>query len=193
MGGDRAVPHRDAASRPDLYGGGLRNRPGQDQGSGIRAAMRGREAAPPAFRSKVALLLAAAAFLLSSCSSFFQGSAPQRDGVLAAPGLSAPAEIVRDRYGIPHISARNDHDLYFAQGFAHAQDRLFQMDLERRLGRGALGGLFGEAAPPSDRLFRHLGFSSRAHGLFDSWPEKTKGIVRAYCDGVNAGMASLRA
>src|SRR3990172_821655 len=97
MGGDRAVPHRDAASRPDLYGGGLRNRPGQDQGSGIRAAMRGREAAPPAFRSKVALLLAAAAFLLSSCSSFFQGSAPQRDGVLAAPGLSAPAENVRER------------------------------------------------------------------------------------------------
>jgi penicillin amidase len=150
-------------------------------------------AAPRGFRTFVPILLSAAAFLLCSCSTVFQGSVPQRDGVLAVPGLLAPVEIDRDRYGIPHISARNDHDLYFAQGFAHAQDRLFQMDMERRLSRGELAELFGEKALPADRLFRHLGFSARAPGLFASWPEKTKGIVRAYCDGVNAGMASLRA
>jgi penicillin amidase len=155
--------------------------------------MRRGGAAPPAFRAIAAFLLAVAGFLPCSCSSFFQGSVPQRDGVLAAPGLSAPAEIVRDRYGIPHISAGNDHDLYFAQGFAHAQDRLFQMDLERRLARGELAEILGEKALPADRLFRHLGFAARAPGLFASWPKKTREIVQAYCEGVNAGMASLRA
>jgi penicillin amidase len=155
--------------------------------------MRGGRAAPRAYRTFAPILLSAAAILLCSCSTLFQGSVPQRDGVLAVPGLLAPVEIDRDRYGIPHISARNDHDLYFAQGFAHAQDRLFQMDLERRLSRGELAEIFGEKALPADRLFRHLGFAARAPGLFASWPENTKGIVRAYCDGVNAGMASLRA
>jgi len=155
--------------------------------------MRRGGAAPPAYRAKAALLFAAAAFLLCSCSSFFQGSVPQRDGVLAVPGLSASAEIVRDRYGIPHITAGNEHDLYFAQGFAHAQDRLFQMDLERRLARGELAEIFGEKALPADRLFRHLGFAARAPALFVSWPKKTQEIVRAYCEGVNAGMASLHA
>jgi penicillin amidase len=102
-------------------------------------------------------------------------------------------EIVRDRYGIPHISARNDRDLYFAEGFAHAQDRLFQMDLERRLARGELSEIFGEEALPADRLFRHLGFAARAPALFASWPGKTREIVAAYCEGVNAGMEALRA
>src|SRR5512134_1722574 len=188
MGRDRAVPHRDAAPRPGVHGGGFRDRPGEDQGAGVRAAMRRGGAAPRGFGTFVPILLSAAAILLCSCSTVFQGSAPQRDGLLAVPGLLAPVEIDRDRYGIPHISARNDHDLYFAQGFAHAQDRLFQMDMERRLSRGELAELFGEMALPADRLFRILGFSARAPGLFASWPEKTKGIVRAYCDGVNAGM-----
>ncbi|HSL92813.1 MAG TPA: penicillin acylase family protein [Candidatus Limnocylindrales bacterium] len=155
--------------------------------------MRRGGAAPRVFRTSAPILLSAAAFLLCSCSTLFQGSAPQREGVLAVPDLSAPVEIDRDRFGIPHISAENDHDLYFALGFAHVQDRLFQMDLERRLYRGELAELFGEEALPADRLFRHLGFAARAPGLFASWPEKTKEIVRAYCDGVNAGMTSLRA
>ncbi|HEY6096566.1 MAG TPA: penicillin acylase family protein, partial [Candidatus Deferrimicrobium sp.] len=79
-------------------------------------------------RKGVAPLVVAAAFLLSSCSTVFEASVPQRDGVLSVPGLSAPVEIVRDRYGVPHITAASDRDLYFAQGFVHAQDRLFQMD-----------------------------------------------------------------
>lgn len=154
--------------------------------------MRRGGAAPPALRPDVALPLIAAVFLLCSCSAFFQGSAPQRDGTLTVPGLSAPAEILRDRYGIPHIYAANDSDLYFAQGFAHAQDRLFQMDLERRLSRGELSEIFGDRALSADRLFRHLGFAARAPALFASWPKKSRDIVQSYCDGVNAGMDSLR-
>jgi penicillin amidase len=93
---------------------------------------------PPPFRRGVVRLLAASSLLLAACSSFFQTSVPQREGSLSVPGLSAPVEIARDMYGIPHITASNDHDLSFAQGFVHAQDRLFPMDLERRLARGEL-------------------------------------------------------
>ena len=155
--------------------------------------MRRGEAAPPRGPGMAALFLTAVTILFSSCSSFFQGSVPQRDGDLAVPGLSAPVEIVRDRYGIPHITAGNDHDLHFAEGFVHAQDRLFQMDTERRLARGELAEVFGEKALPADRLFRHLGFAARAPALLASWPGKSREIARAYCQGVNAAMDSLRA
>ncbi|MGB3096012.1 MAG: penicillin acylase family protein [Candidatus Deferrimicrobiaceae bacterium] len=155
--------------------------------------MRGGNISPGDCRKGGLLLLVAALFLLASCSSFFRTSVPQREGSLALPGLLGPVEIVRDAYGIPHITAENDHDLYFAQGFVHAQDRLFQMDTERRLARGELAEIYGEKALPADRLFRHLGFSARAPGLFASLPEKSKAIVRSYCDGVNAAMASLGA
>lgn len=140
---------------------------------------------------RAALLLAAAALSLGSCSAAFQGSVPQRDGTIDVPGLSAPVEIVRDRWGVPHISARDDRDLSFAQGFVHAQDRLFQMDTERRVARGELAEAFGPTALPADRLFRHLGFAARAPALYASWPKKTREIVSAYCDGVNAAMAAF--
>lgn len=143
-------------------------------------------------RRTAAALSAAIALLLSSCSAVFQGSAPQREGTLEVEGLDGPVEIVRDRYGIPHIAARSDHDLYFAQGFVHAQDRLFQMDTERRIARGELAEVFGPSALPADRLFRHLGFAARAGALAASWPQRSRDIVRAYCDGVNAAMDAFR-
>ncbi len=155
--------------------------------------MRGRHLPPGGSRGAALRLLAAALLLLASCSSFFRTSVPQREGRIAVAGLSAPVEIVRDTYGIPHITASNDHDLYFAQGYVHAQDRLFQMDMERRLARGELSEIFGEKALPADRLFRYLGFAARAPGIIASLPEKTKEIIRAYCAGVNAAMAALRA
>ncbi len=138
-------------------------------------------------------LFLSAALLLSSCSAVFDASVPQRNGVLSVPGLSAPVAVVRDRFGVPHITAANDGDLYFAQGFVHAQDRLFQMDVERRLARGELAELFGEKALPADRLFRHLGFAARAPALAASLPPKSREIVASYCAGVNAAMAALRA
>ena len=142
---------------------------------------------------RAAALLLPAALLLASCSAVFQSSVPQRSGTLSLPGLLAPVEIVRDSYGIPHITAQNDHDLYFAQGFVHAQDRLFQMEMERRLARGELAELFGPQLLPADRLFRHLGFSARAPGLIASWPRTSRDIVEAYCAGVNAAVGSLSA
>jgi penicillin amidase len=153
---------------------------------------RGKPACRPG-GGKTLLVCFLAAAVLCSCSSFFQGSVPQREGSLKAAGLLASVEILRDRYGIPHIFAKNDHDLYFAQGFVHAQDRLFQMDMERRLARGELSEIYGEKALSADRLFRHLGFAHRAPSLWASWPRRTQEIVLAYCEGVNAAMDSLRA
>jgi penicillin amidase len=71
---------------------------------------------------------------------------PQTDGVLKVTGLRAPVTIVRDGYGVPHIFAANEDDLFFAQGYVHAQDRLWQMELQRRQGRGTLAQLLGDDA-----------------------------------------------
>jgi penicillin amidase len=155
--------------------------------------MRKGDRSPGIFQREGLRLLVAAFLLLASCSSFFRSSVPQREGSFSVPGLTGPVEIARDTYGIPHITASNDHDLYYAQGFVHAQDRLFQMDMERRLARGELAEIYGDKALAADRLFRHLGFAARAEGLLAALPERTKRIARAYCAGVNEAMATLGA
>src|SRR6185503_12542397 len=76
---------------------------------------------------------------------------PQLAGELRLRGLNAPVEIVRDRWGIPHISAREPLDAYFGQGFCHAQDRLWQMELTRRLAAGRLAEVLGAGALDIDR------------------------------------------
>src|SRR5512136_1735088 len=83
---------------------------------------------------------------------------PQTNGELKLPGLAAPVEVLRDRWGIPHIYAATFHDLFFAQGFVHAQDRLWQMELNRRMASGRLSELFGTLALETDRAARTFGF-----------------------------------
>src|SRR5437016_3626791 len=85
-------------------------------------------------------------------------SLPQVNGTLRAIGLGAPVEIIRDRWGVPHIYARSQDDLIFAQGFVHAQDRLWQMEMNRRIGYGRLAELFGEIAFSTDHFLRTVGF-----------------------------------
>ena len=70
---------------------------------------------------------------------------PKVKGDISVPGISAPAEITRDKWGVPHIYAQNEHDLFFAQGFVHAQDRLWQMEFNRRIASGTLSAILGEA------------------------------------------------
>src|SRR3954466_608271 len=88
---------------------------------------------------------------------FLRASLPQTTGILNISGLTAAVSVTRDQYGVPTIRAGNRHDLYLALGFVHAQDRLFQMDLQRRVGAGRLAQIFGAAALPTDRLMRTLG------------------------------------
>ncbi|MDJ0944939.1 MAG: penicillin acylase family protein [Kiloniellales bacterium] len=102
------------------------------------------------------------------------------------PGLEAPVTVVRDSNGIPHIFAKNDHDVVFMQGWVHAEDRLFQMDLFRRQVAGTTAELLGKAALPSDVIFRTLGFERAARRSLDAHAPEFKDLLQAYSDGVNA-------
>src|SRR5512143_3126969 len=81
---------------------------------------------------------------------------PRYEGSLGAKGLSAAVEILRDRWGVPHIYAESTPDVIFAQGFVHAQERLWQMDFNRRLVAGRLSEILGSIAVPVDRWMRTL-------------------------------------
>jgi penicillin amidase len=77
---------------------------------------------------------------------------PRTSGALTLPELEAPVQVLRDRWGVPHIYARSNADLFMAQGFVHAQDRLWQMEFNRRTGHGQLAEIFGPIALDSDRF-----------------------------------------
>jgi penicillin amidase len=117
-------------------------------------------------------------------------SLPDTEGSVEAACVSAAVEIRRDEAGVPHVSAANDADLYAANGFVHAQDRLWQMDLLRRFGRGRLAELFGSRALPSDRLMRTLGIGRIADSLYRTVSDETRRMLGWYADGVNAGIAA---
>ncbi|MCP3775600.1 penicillin acylase family protein [Paenibacillus sp. MZ04-78.2] len=116
---------------------------------------------------------------------FVRHSLAKTDGELIL-GVSKPVSIVRDDYGIPHIYASNERDLMFAQGYVHAQDRLWQMELARRSVSGTLAEVFGEALLPRDRFNRTIGFKRMADQLVAKLDERTKEALQSYADGVNA-------
>lgn len=122
-------------------------------------------------------------------NGYINHSLPQTKGELSAPGLMAEVKIVRDENGVPHISAKNEHDLYFAQGFIQAQDRLFQMDLSRRQASGQLSEVVGEATVERDKFFRTLGLRRAAEASYAAYSEEMKSVLRAFADGVNAYIA----
>jgi penicillin amidase len=116
---------------------------------------------------------------------------PHLDGELRLKGLSAPVEIVRDRWGIPHISARDSLDAFFGQGFCHAQDRLWQMELARRLAAGRLAEVFGKDALDVDRFQRRLGLHRAAQQEWETAEPILRETLRAYAAGVNACLDGL--
>ncbi|NTV62248.1 MAG: penicillin acylase family protein, partial [Oscillochloris sp.] len=111
---------------------------------------------------------------------------PRSSGSVPLPGLHARAEVRRDRWGIPHIYAEHNADLFAALGYVHAQDRLWQMELNRRTGHGRLAEIFGPIALSSDTFVRTLGFSRIAYREVDLLDEQTRSIIAAYVGGVNA-------
>ena len=112
------------------------------------------------------------------------------DGALRLGGLSAPVEIVRDRWGVPHIYAAGLDDLFFAQGFVHAQDRLWQMELNRRIAMGRLAELFGPVALDTDRFSRTFGFRRLAEADLVALGS-LRGHLEAYAAGVNACLEEM--
>ncbi len=135
----------------------------------------------------------AAAFLLASTSAFFLLSArteitrQQR----TLPGLKAPVEILRDRWGVPHIYAQNSDDLFFAQGYITANDRLFQLDLWRRIGSGKLAEVLGPNYIPRDRIARLVRYRGDWDAEWRSYSPDAKAIVSAFVKGINAYIQSL--
>src|SRR3990172_481268 len=111
---------------------------------------------------------------------------PRSRGRLAVKGLRGGAEILRDRWGVPHIYASTLHDLYFACGYAQAQDRLCQMDLTRRRAGGRLSEIFGQQALEVDRLVRRMGFHRVAQREWESATEEEREVLETFSAGVNA-------
>ncbi len=114
---------------------------------------------------------------------------PSREGEIALPGLAAPVTISRDTHGIPLITAQSEDDAYFALGYVHAQDRLFQMELMRRQGTGRLAELIGSAGLGSDRFMRTLGVYKRAEADFTGLDAETRRAFERYAAGVNVWIA----
>ena len=117
-------------------------------------------------------------------------SLPAVEGSVTVAGLTAPVEIVRDADAIPHIFAASKNDALFGLGYVHAQDRLWQMEFQRRIGHGRLSEMFGEATVPQDRFLRTVGFGRAARSAWASTPDWAKQQINAYVAGVNAFIAS---
>src|SRR5690606_31361279 len=105
----------------------------------------------------IVLLLAAALLSAAAGLAWYKGaSQPQVEGNLRLEGLKAPVDVVRDAEGIPHIYASSAEDAYFAIGFLHAQDRLWQLELNRRIPAGTMAEILGPGAADTDRFLRTL-------------------------------------
>ena len=110
---------------------------------------------------------------------------PQRSGTLHLQGLHEPIKIITDHYGVPHIYAHNEDDLYFAQGYIHASERLWQMEMNRHLGSGRLAEIFGTIALETDRFCRRLGLHRAAETAIDQLSAHNRRVLEAYINGIN--------
>lgn len=141
-----------------------------------------------ALRVFSALLLVSALALLAGYT-WLRQSLPQLDGTLTLSGLKAPVDIVRDRYGVPHIYAGSVADAYFALGFVHAQDRLWQMEMNRRIGSGRLSEILGPATLDADKFLRTLGVRRVVEATLKHLNSDALSQLDAYAAGVNAYLA----
>ena len=119
-------------------------------------------------------------------------SLPQTNGSMALKGLSDEVEVLRDQNGIPHIYAKTDADAFFALGVVHAQDRLWQMEVNRRTAAGRLSEVFGSALLGTDKFLRTMGFAKAAESGARSLNDRTLAELEAYALGVNSYMASRK-
>ncbi|NOK62219.1 MAG: Acyl-homoserine lactone (AHL) acylase PvdQ [Chloroflexi bacterium AL-W] len=114
---------------------------------------------------------------------------PKQTGTQRLVGLDAPVQVLRDHWGVPHIYATSNRDLFMAQGYVHAQDRLWQMEFQRRVGHGQLAEIFGRAVLPVDRYIRMLGFNRVVQQEEPLFSDETREAVEAYVQGVNTYIA----
>ncbi|TCT20000.1 penicillin amidase [Melghiribacillus thermohalophilus] len=125
-------------------------------------------------------------------NAYISRALPSIEGTIQLDGLYAPVEVIRDGSGVPHIKAENEHDLFLAQGYVTAQERMFQMELSKRLASGRLSEVVGKDALYSDRYFRTLGLRRAAEKSYAIYSEDAKQILQWYADGVNAYLKDAR-
>jgi penicillin G amidase len=118
---------------------------------------------------------------------------PPVKGEVRVAGLQRPVEVRWDAWGVPHIRAENLHDLYFAQGYVVASERLFQLDFSLRLATGRLSGLFGELALPFDRFVRTVGWNRAGVRLLRGWDDLSLEIAEAAIEGIRAWIERMPA
>ena len=123
---------------------------------------------------------------------FMSATVPRYTGSATVAGISGNVDIDRDSYAIPHIHATTERDAYFGLGYAEAQDRLFQMELERRLGEGRMSEVFGPRSLPLDEWARTIGFSRIADQMWRKSGKHTREILSAFCSGINAYLGEHR-
>ncbi|AZB44945.1 penicillin acylase family protein [Bacillus sp. FJAT-42376] len=133
--------------------------------------------------SVVALILISAGIFVNV---YTERSLPKISGETAISGIMKETTVVRDQEGVPHIKAGSEKDLYMAQGYVQAQDRLFQMDLSRRQASGMLSEAVGEATIDRDKFFRTLGLRRAAKASLSAYDPKSLQVLQWFADGVNA-------
>ena len=111
---------------------------------------------------------------------------PQVSGAISAQSLQSPVEVIRDKWGVTHIYARNSHDLFFAQGFVQAQDRMWQLEFSRRLGSGRLSEFLGPDAVGLDRFTRVVGLRRVAERDWERMNGEDRAALEAFAEGINA-------
>ncbi|MCB0044214.1 MAG: penicillin acylase family protein [Caldilineaceae bacterium] len=132
------------------------------------------------------VLLAALIIGLAGGYFYLRTSLPKTTGTVQIARLEQPVEIIRDEYGVPHIFAATDHDAVMALGYVHAQDRMWQMEFQRRIGAGRLSEILGEATLSTDKFLRTLGPYRAAETAWPALSSDTQALLSAYADGVNA-------
>ncbi|MGB0608932.1 MAG: penicillin acylase family protein [Paracoccaceae bacterium] len=128
-------------------------------------------------------LLIAGVFLVYYLAS---QSLPEYEKTVGLPGVIEPTEIIRDTYNVPHIVAARDEDVFFGLGYAHAQDRLWQIMLMRRTAQGRLSELFGPETLQTDKLLRRLDLYSLAQSSVAAQSPDARRALKAYAEGINA-------
>lgn len=144
---------------------------------------------------RISFLVVAGIVVIAVAAAFFvtwtiQRSFPQTSGTVELDGLKAEVTVQRDDRGIPTITADSTDDLFYAEGFVHAQDRFFEMDFRRHVTAGRVAEMFGESQAATDAFLRTLGWRTVAEAEVEAMDDTTRGYYEAYADGVNAYLAT---
>ena len=137
------------------------------------------------FKSAVCIIVIVLLFAGVGGYCYLQSTLPEYNGQHSVDILKDEVKIIRDSYGMAHIYAKNDPDAYFALGYCQAQDRLFQMDMARRAGKGTLSEVLGAKLRKVDRLFRTLHASVSVEYFIEKLTPEVAVCLKSFTEGIN--------